>query len=468
MGNVKCTILIVLCWDVFCCPVFGYNWIDNPGQGTPENPYQISTAEQLMAIGSDPSVLGSHFVLTADIDLSGRVFDEALIAPDIDWQRADYQGQPFTGSFDGRNKHIIGLVIEADQPGRDYLGLFGQLGSSAIVRDLDLRGLFINTPVSLYVGGLAGRAVSATVLRCEVEGQIFAAGLMGGLVGDAEQTTIKVCEFSGLMACDSSGYYLGGLVGRGYSVTIQGCRTLGRMILGEWSGLSGGLIGSISSSAILCSCAQMTMACGGHTAQIGGLVGVFSFSYVNNCYSQGSIDASSTADTFGGLIGQCDTVLFEIKNCYAVCQIIGGSGINVGGLIGFGDPQMVTQSYFLSTADGGGPDNNIGLVRTAVQLKQRATYEGWDFVGQSQDGSDEIWRMCKNGVAYPRLSWEYAHGGDFDCPDGIDTADLLALAFSWLGSEQADQTYRTSVDADCNGKIDLRDFAVLAGYWLSD
>lgn len=467
MIDIKRTILIVLSGVLFCCPIYGYNWTENPGQGTPSNPYQISTDEQLLAIGSDPNVLGSYFVLTADIDLTGKVFDTALIAPDIDWLEAGYQGSRFTGSFDGQDKSIIGLRLEADQPGRDYLGLFGLLDDSAMVVNLRLPDLFINTPVSLYVGGLAGRAMSAMVLGCEVQGQISAAGLMGGLVGDAEQCTIQNCEFFGMAVCDSSSYYIGGLVGRGYSVTIQYCRTSGGMVLGEWSGLSGGLIGSISSSAVLCSYADMTMICGGHAAQVGGLMGVFSFSFINNCFSLGSIDASSTADTFGGLIGQCDTALFEIKHCFAACQIIGGSGINVGGLIGFGDPQQVTQCYFLAADDGGGPDNNIGLVKTAVQMKHRATFEGWDFVGQSQDGSDEIWRMCTDGFAYPSLSWEYAQGGDFDCPDGIDTADLIALAFSWLSSEQDGLGYSVSVDADFSGRIDLADFVILAAHWLS-
>ena len=37
------------------------------GTGEPNDPYQIVTAGQLTAIGSDPNLLDKHFVLVADI-----------------------------------------------------------------------------------------------------------------------------------------------------------------------------------------------------------------------------------------------------------------------------------------------------------------------------------------------------------------------------------------------------------------
>ena len=57
------------------------------GTGEPNDPYQIATVQQLIGIGQDPNLLSRHFVLVADIDLDpnlpgGRVFDDALIAPD--------------------------------------------------------------------------------------------------------------------------------------------------------------------------------------------------------------------------------------------------------------------------------------------------------------------------------------------------------------------------------------------------
>jgi hypothetical protein len=50
MPDAKRTIWIVLIGGVFSFPVFGYDWMDNPGKGSPLDPYQISTPEQLLAI----------------------------------------------------------------------------------------------------------------------------------------------------------------------------------------------------------------------------------------------------------------------------------------------------------------------------------------------------------------------------------------------------------------------------------
>lgn len=57
------------------------------GTGEPNDPYQIATAADLIALGETPDDYDKHFILTADIDLDpnlpgGRVFDKAVIAPD--------------------------------------------------------------------------------------------------------------------------------------------------------------------------------------------------------------------------------------------------------------------------------------------------------------------------------------------------------------------------------------------------
>jgi len=467
MPDAKRTIWIVLIGGVLSFPVFGYDWMDNPGKGSPQDPYQISTPEQLLAINSDLDLLDSHFILTADIDLTGEVFQSALIAPEVDIYEPEYQGIPFTGTFDGRGFGIFNLSFEADQTGLDFLGLFGVLGNSAVIRNLELSAVDIYAPVSFYVGGLAGRATSATILQCSVRGQMTAAGLAGGLLGDIEQTTIQNCSFSGsLSSGDYPSSYLGGLIGRGFAATVEGCWMSGTMTLGQGYVQAGGLIGGVSSSAVLCSYTRVEMTCGADTDQIGGLVGVFDFSFINNCYCTGSIDASNTSQDIGGLVGQCDSMLFEIKHCYSVCRVTGG-GSNVGGFIGYCFPMLVNQCYFLEAGEGGGPDNGLGVPQTAAQLKQTATYEGWDFVGETRYGTSDVWRMCVDGLAYPRLSWQYARRGDFVCPDGINSGDLIALSYSWLSSEYDGIYYRVSVDADCSGRIDLADFTIMAAHWLS-
>jgi hypothetical protein len=100
------------------------------GSGTADDPYQIATAADLIALGEDPNDYDKHFILTADIDLDpnlpGRkVFDKAVIAPDTDAGEDYFQGTGFTGVFDGNDHTISHLTIT----GVSYLGLLGRLGS---------------------------------------------------------------------------------------------------------------------------------------------------------------------------------------------------------------------------------------------------------------------------------------------------------------------------------------------------
>jgi hypothetical protein len=52
------------------------------GFGTETDPYQIATAYDLIALGQATEDYGKHFILTADIDLAGQTFTQAMIAPD--------------------------------------------------------------------------------------------------------------------------------------------------------------------------------------------------------------------------------------------------------------------------------------------------------------------------------------------------------------------------------------------------
>ncbi len=56
------------------------------GTGEPNDPYQITMAEDLMLLNETPEDYDKHFIMTVDIDLDpnlpGRkVFDRAVIAP---------------------------------------------------------------------------------------------------------------------------------------------------------------------------------------------------------------------------------------------------------------------------------------------------------------------------------------------------------------------------------------------------
>ena len=109
-----------------CRPSYGQY---SSGTGTPEDPYQIATAQDLVELGNDPNDCDKHFILTADIDLSGVTFKQAVIASDTEPSTRGFQGTRFSGSLDGKGHKIANLTIT----GESYLALFGGVQSQGKV-----------------------------------------------------------------------------------------------------------------------------------------------------------------------------------------------------------------------------------------------------------------------------------------------------------------------------------------------
>ena len=144
-----------------------YDWAMNPGDGTPAGPHQIRTASQLESLLDHPERWDRYFVLTGDVDMAGRTYSTALIAPDAN--AADgFQGMAFTGGFDGQGFKILNLAITSRT--NDYLGLFGFVGRQADVRRVHLVAARITGGAgSYYVGTLAGYNAGA-IRECSATG----------------------------------------------------------------------------------------------------------------------------------------------------------------------------------------------------------------------------------------------------------------------------------------------------------
>jgi hypothetical protein len=174
-----------------------YDWATNPGNGTEARPFQIQTASQLDGLMDHPAFWGSFFLLTADIDLAGRTYSTALIAPDSDGSKAGFQGTPFTGSLDGNGLKILNLNIETAT--NDYLGLFGFLAKDASVKKLNLVSSRIKGQEgSYYVGTVAGYNAGA-ITDCFASGAVsghsgYVDDLVGGGPGTIENCTEAVSQ----------------------------------------------------------------------------------------------------------------------------------------------------------------------------------------------------------------------------------------------------------------------------------
>lgn len=74
----------------------------------------------------------------------------------------------------------------------------------------------------------------------------------------------------------------------------------------------------------------------------------------------------------------------------------------------------------------------VGGESTAnMQIMSTFTDVGWDFVGETENGNNDVWRLCEDGVKYPQLWWQFLLG-NFVCLGGVEINDLAALCEHWL------------------------------------
>ena len=182
------------------------------GSGTADDPYRIATAADLIALGETPGDYDKHFILTADIDLDpnlpGRkVFDRAVIGPDMDDTRSGFQGNAFVGVFDGNGHTISYLTIAGDH----CLGLFGRLGLGASISNLALEAVNVHGTGNT-VGGLVGWNEEGSILSCYSTALVSGGRSVGGLVG-VNAGSITSSYSTGSVSGEER---VGGLVGNNY------------------------------------------------------------------------------------------------------------------------------------------------------------------------------------------------------------------------------------------------------------
>ena len=123
---------------------------------------------------------------------------------------------------------------------------------------------------------------------------------------------------------------------------------------------------------------------------IGGLLGFNERGTVNNSYSTGNVGG---INRIGGLVGY--NYYATVSNSYSTGSVT-GSGEDIGGLIGYGGG--ATHSYW-DIETSGQSSSAGGEGKTTAEMKQQATFVGWDFTN--------IWDIIE-GVTYPYLQWEEA------------------------------------------------------------
>ncbi len=441
------------------------------GSGTAEDPYRIAGLDDWLELIDSPIDWDKRFVLLADIDFGGM--ELTPVSADTNPDNAPFDGTPFTGVFDGNNHVLRNAVII--RPSMNYLGIFGGVYSGGMIANLGVENVTIHGRD--YVGGLVGWN-SGTIRRSYVTGSVNGSLYVGGLAGLSQSGTIASSFAVGPVAGSE---YVGGLIGGNYGQVSSSYAT--GSVTGQFR-FVGGLAGTNDSSPIMDCFASGSVA---GNSSVGGLVGGSFFGDIISSYATGSV--TGTAEV-GGLCGRND-YYGQISHCYATGSVTGIQ--KVGGLCGSNDYASITRCYAAGTVTGdsrvgglvpefvegtvtscfwdvevsGQPTSAGGQGKTAAEMKTRSTFTGagWDFVGESANGTADIWRLCAANIEYPRLARDFSPAGDFDCPDGTALEDLLYLSSRWLAA--APETIG-SADANADGRVDMLDLTILANHWLAE
>jgi hypothetical protein len=174
------------------------------GSGTSEDPYVITTDQELQATSED---LSANYVLGRDIDasLTGQWNSQNGFTP------VGTDGG-FSGSFDGRGHAIVGLTI--DRSSTNNVGLFGESeGTVENVRLVD-----VDTTGKTSVAGLVG-VNEGTVQQVAVGGSVSAGNGLntGGIVG-TDTGTLKQSISTATVSGDIN---VGGVVGDNTVGTVE-------------------------------------------------------------------------------------------------------------------------------------------------------------------------------------------------------------------------------------------------------
>ena len=163
----------------------------------------------------------------------------------------------------------------------------------------------------------------------------------------------------------------------------------------------GGLVGynnygDVSTSYSTCAASAVSS---GNQA-VGGLVGVSAGS-ITTSYSSGDVSGQRSVGGLGGWNYQSN-----ITNSYSTGTVSGDQ--NIGGLVGKRDQDGgIVADCFWDVETSGQSSSAGGTGLTTVEMQTASTFleAGWDFVGETANGTEDIW-WINEGQDYPRLWWE--------------------------------------------------------------
>ncbi len=344
------------------------------GSGTEEDPYQISTCEQLQNMREDTS---AYYRLINDIDCSETQ----------NWN--DGEGfvplDSFTGGIDGQNHVVSNLFIHPDTGNAALI----DSSSGDEIKDLILKDVDIKSKDGNASGLITGR-INSRVSNVHITGRIEASEHAFGLSG-AIRDVMADCSFKGEII---AGGDAGGIarLGPHFINSLIRCKSSGEIT--------------------------------GH-GNVGGLAAIQRTRTTRDVYSDAVIRGTGN---LGGIIGRVSDEGSSMPyRAYFAGKIIpDDEESNIGGLIGYSEPEevdYVTDSFYDSSklsadAVGNRPEVLSHAGKTSAELKYIDTYTNhfenediesdWSIsVIEEFDPDDPTVWFIEEEVDYPRFRFEY-------------------------------------------------------------
>lgn len=282
--------------------------------------------------------------------------------------------------------------------------------------------MYINRPEEAHIG-LFARTEGANISNVGlIDNEIEALWTLGGLVGGSYDTTIDNCYARGaVIGIQDMGSGVGGLVGYADdSSTINNSYATGTVIGHNYVG---GLVGDSNGATISNSYATGSVT--GNQSS-GGLVGD-SWGSILNCYATGSV--TGTDNYVGGLVGLSNSL---ISNSYAAGYVSGSGSYTAGGLVGGSWSNSTTSNSFWDIETSGQTESDGGTGLTTSEMQTLSTYltAGWDFLGETVNGTEDIWTFMAND--YPHLSFEGYEDQPLTPPSNLQaTVEIGSINLAW-------------------------------------
>ena len=269
------------------------------GDGKVGNPYIITKAEELKWFRDEVNRGRNNIcakiadnVEVIDMSTVCHAADKSQNLEEVSWEPIGNTTNRYMGTFDGNNKTITNLYINANQ---EYSGLFGYTYRSAIKNLTFVNANVTNT--NSFTGILVGYGYGGTYQNimtstsCEVNGGDGTGGIAGKLAGNAyncvNYATVQGKEqVGGLFSSYDS------------SKSITACANYGKVTASSlWVG---GLVGYFNSGTIQ-DCANYGDVKGANC--VAGMVGFVDQGKIQNVFSYGNVSATMSTQNIGMAFG---------------------------------------------------------------------------------------------------------------------------------------------------------------------